>query len=236
MITERRKTKVFHRCINRLKSSDSVLPSLMAKGGYFVDYLKKNQDTVIADVPLPESIKEVDIEQYESDMYNTMLAYLKRETESFEVPAVEKEISAMSRILEALESFMVEVTKGKADYRHRRYNGFAGCGLIVSSNPNDLKMEKEGDVVLLAVDPKPIVFLMDSLRVICGDYITYLNKHEFFHGIAKRASNHLDSCDEMLDETKFFFEGIKHAADLVERHASYLSRLLAEFYSFWDEE
>jgi hypothetical protein len=237
MIIEKRRFKTFNRNINRLKSAGSGIPSLMSKGSAHVDFLKKHQNVVISSVPVPENASDEALDQYESEMYDSMLAILKEETEAYELPAVQEEIQSMLRILGGLNSFKKKITKEKPDYDHEKFDGWSGINLFISAQPSDLKMEEYGDTVILAVNPRPIVWLMHTLKDICSEYLSFANKYEFYYGIAHLAQKHLDDLDEMssVGETQFFMEGIRFAQQQVENNAERLSWLLIEFESFWNE-
>jgi hypothetical protein len=235
-MTEQRRIKTktfFNRCLNRLRVSGSKIPALMTKHGY-IEFLKQHRHQIITDTPVPDSRRETAMIQYESDMYDVMLETLKNEAEVFEKPAVGAELSAMKRLLEELESFKSKITVEEPHYDHEKFDGWGGSGIVISSNPSDLKMQDFGDKVILAVNPAPIVWLMHTLKDLCDEYLDYLNKQKFFHGIAQLAENRLDDCDEMSSygETQFFSEGIQFAKDKVEDHVRYLSDLLEDFDSF----
>jgi gamma-glutamylcyclotransferase (GGCT)/AIG2-like uncharacterized protein YtfP len=233
MISDKKKTKAFNRCINRLKSSDNRIPTIM-KGGHYIDLLKQRQTEVINSVPLPASSNESDIEKYEVSMNDTMLVYLKKEVESVDIPEIKEEISNMKEILIELGSFKKKVIEEEVDYDHETFGEWGGAGLVVTSDPNSIG--RDGDFVVLVANARPIVWLMHTLKDICSEYLTYMNKEAFFHGIAKLATDFLDSCNELSNESQFFKEGTRFATERIDGHIENLSWLLVNYDSFWEEQ
>jgi hypothetical protein len=234
MISDKCRIEIFIRCKNRIKNATSALPTLMKKGGHHIGFLDQCQEDIITNTPMPETTSDEDFDQYESEMYDTMLTILKEETEAYEVPAVQEEIQSMNRIIKELENFKEQITEKEPNYDHEIFDGFDDFGIVVSSDPN--WKGRDQDFILLMANTRPVVWLIQSLKSVCADFLTYRKNEDFFYAIAKLAASYLNSNDELSNTTQFFMEGVQFARKQVEFHIQSLNRLLEDFEIYWEEK
>ncbi len=209
MITEKKKTKTFNRCINRLKHGDESLSSLA--GHYasdYVDMLKENKETIIGDTPLPENLTSEEIIQYEERMFRIMVVIIEKDLKKNEIPEMEKEVRSMRKVLTNLEELEKRITRKEINYDSEKYDTWAGAGTVVSSDPIFLGENYREDFVVFTENPRPIVWLMVTLQNNCR--VDYFNKGVYFHRIAESGKSYIDSGGLTLEnESEFFLSNVQ---------------------------
>lgn len=215
-MTEKKRKKAFNRNINHFKSCSSSKFGILSRT-YGVDLLKERQEEIIAAVPISDNEDSVAFDQFEMQMRDYMQSIINEERKKL-VSDLHKTCDHYRKIIEDLQALGKTIATGACPWesQYDKNSEWGGAGVIITSDPD--RSYHEGDIVLVVENPAPVVWIMETLRDVCDEYIDYSNKYSFYGMIAETAQTFFQAGDTAENfHQDMLLEIIKNSVNIIEQ-------------------
>ncbi|MCP4398185.1 MAG: hypothetical protein GY801_12930 [bacterium] len=146
---------------------------------YGIDVLKERRDEILYAIPTPNEEGAGAFEQFEMHMRAYMESIIDEERKKL-LPELQDDHDHYTRMVEELKKLESTISNGNRPWesQYSKDSEWGGADVIVTSDPE--RSGYEGDIVVLLDDPAPVVWIMETLRELCAEYIDYMNKYAFY--------------------------------------------------------
>ena len=259
-MTNKQATRIFNRCINRLKSDDYSTPRILRYHSRpHVEALRKRREAILQRFGAPGNHYS-EIERYEQEMYAQLLQEILQQVAEKQLPRYREEVTRFRMVLERMELLRCHIetcfpTIRRFYHAERRFDRWKGCKVMVTSDRNarqrntiDLSGGQrlivfsdgrgDADFVVVTDNPHPLVWLMQRLWKEEGQgFIDFQNKFEFFGRIATAAQQFLaeNSTDDEAGEQRLLLHCLQEPIAMVTEYRDEAQKWLDEFEAYCSE-
>jgi|GEM_PF-2986968 len=173
--------------------------------GHCVEVLKNERDVILASVAVPLDDSHASKIHYEEALRAHMTRIVLRERRKWK-RQVSRERARESRTTDifqqTLTALRATVEAGDTPWRALKETiGWGGGGVIVSADA--MRPRGESDFFLLLKDPRPVVWLMETLRDSDDSLVGWMRAHAIYEKIAKATADILRKQNMLPPDDRF---------------------------------
>lgn len=204
---EKNKRKAFNRALSPFHAG--TVPELEGDQdlrAHCVEVLKSQRDAILASITGPEDDSDDSKTGYEEAVRVQMTRIVLRERRKWRRQATlerARQNRATAKFHNELEAIRAAVDSGETPWQTlNETSEWGGAGVIVTANCN--RPRGESDFFLLMKDPRPVVWLMLTLRDADDELCGWMREHAAYEMIARTAADILERQGDFPPDDKLF--------------------------------
>lgn len=195
-MTNKQQEKVWQKALNQVKEGNS--PAYKKISDFYqvkhelVDHLNTKKQDILNHIPLPKSEHHLEVEKYKSNLVEYMDELILKKYRNTIRPRIrkqerkhEKHLEECSKALDILSSTI----ESKTDEWETTMDEWGGAKVIVTGDPE--RRHEDYDLFLVLKKPKPLIWLMLTIRDMQYSPAGLIDKYSLYGGIAEMAADHI---------------------------------------------